>query len=161
MSVKQKKYTHKVKLSTLRILEKNDYNYLKTEKHTGVSRSTIKKWEAAYGVEVFSGASPTEVALQEVDLEMKRNDEVIIRKYYTLRNEILDRIAELIPNEQRLDPLVGTLKSITEEIKMFDEMAQKNAQPSGQNILQTIITQIQDRSRDISLGSGGDLTENG
>jgi len=71
MNVKQKKYTYKVKVSTLRILEKNDFNYLRTEKLTGVSRSTIKKWQVQYGEEVFTGVSPNEQALKEVDIHKK------------------------------------------------------------------------------------------
>jgi hypothetical protein len=34
MKVAQKEYTHQVKLSSLRLLEKNDFNFLKTEKLT-------------------------------------------------------------------------------------------------------------------------------
>lgn len=141
MAIKQKKYTHKVKISTLRLLEKNDFNYLKTEKLTGVSRSTIKKWETQFGSEVFSGKSPVEVALKEVDMLMKRNDVAIIKKYYTIRKQILDRIMELIPTETRLDPLVSTLKGITGEITIMDEM-DKNGKNTPTNFIQVINEQL-------------------
>jgi hypothetical protein len=141
MKIEQKKYTHKVKVSTLRLLEKNDFNYLKTEKLTGVSRSTIKKWESQFGPEVFSGKSPGEVALKEVDILMKRNDVVIIKKYYTIRKQILDRILELIPSETRLDPLVSTLKSIIEEITVMDEMG-KDGKNTSTNFIQIINEQL-------------------
>jgi hypothetical protein len=141
MKIEQKKYTQKVKLSTLRLLEKNDFNYLKTEKLTGVSRSTIKKWKAQFGSEVFTGKSPAEVALKEVDTLMKRNDVVIIKKYYFIRKQILDRIMELVPTESKLDPLVSTLKSITEEITIMDGM-DKNGNNTPTNYIQLINEQL-------------------
>jgi hypothetical protein len=142
MNMNQKKYTHKIKLSTLRLLEKNDFNYLRTEKLTGVSRSTLKKWEAQFGAEVFSNKSPKEIALIEVGIEMKRNDEVIIRKYYTLRNQILDRIIELVPNTTKLDPLVSTLKSISEELTLFDELNKNSPSKARPNLLETIMKNL-------------------
>ncbi len=122
MIVNQKKYTHTAKLSTLRILDKNDFNYLKTQKLSGVSPSTIKKWEKKYGTEVLSWRSPAEMALKEVNIKMKRNDVASTKEYYTIRTQILKRILELIPTEKRLDPIVSTLKGITEEITIIDEM---------------------------------------
>jgi len=143
MKIAQKKYTYKSKVSTLRLLEKNDFNYLKTEKLTGVSRSTIKKWKAQYGEEVFTGASPTEQALKEVDVQMKINDELIIRKYYTLRNQIIDRLQELIPSETKLEPLINALKGISCELTVFDEMTKKEVESKRGTVFQTILDNIE------------------
>jgi hypothetical protein len=66
MRAKQERYTPKERISTLRLLEKNNFNYLKTEKLSGVSRTTIKRWEKQYGAEVFSGKSTAELALKEL-----------------------------------------------------------------------------------------------
>lgn len=55
MKIEQKKYSSSMKVSTLRILQRNDFNYLKTEKATGVSRSTIKKWQDKLGASVLAG----------------------------------------------------------------------------------------------------------
>jgi len=142
MKIDQKKYKHKVKLSTLRLLEKNDFNYLRTQKLTGVSRSTIKKWEKQFGAEVFSGKSPIEVALKEVDAEMKRNDIQIVRKYYNIRNQILDRIAELVPNETKMEVLSNVLKNISAEITVFDELEKAEGNQMG-NILQIMMEKIE------------------
>jgi hypothetical protein len=131
MIIEQKTYTHKVKLSTLRLLEKNDFNYLKTEKLTCVSRSTLKKWQIQYGTEVFSGKSPAEVALKEIDAELTRNDIKVIRMYYLIRIMILDRIMQLVPDETRLDPRISTFKSITEEISVFDPNDNKEDRTSN------------------------------
>jgi transcriptional regulator with XRE-family HTH domain len=130
MKIQQKKYSQKAKLSALRLLEKNDFNYLKTAKLTGVNRSTLKKWEAQYGAEVFSGISPTEQALQEVDAEMKINDRKIIRKYYNIRNQLLDRIQELISHENKLEPLVKALMSISRDLGLIEEL-EKKEQPES------------------------------
>lgn len=143
MKTKQRKYTYKLKISTLRILEKNDFNYLRTEKLTGVSRSTIKKWQAQYGEKVFTGISPTEQVLKEVDVQMKINDETIIRKYYTIRNQILDRLQELIPNETKLEPLINALKSIALEFAVFDELNKKEEESTNGNIFKTILENIE------------------
>ena len=153
MKIEQKKYTYKVKVGTLRILEKNDFNYLKTEKLSGVSRSTIKKWKAQYGEKVFTGISPNEQALKEVDIQMKINDESIIRKYYTIRNQILDRLQELIPSETKLEPLINALKSISLEFAVFDEINNKEQGSTTVNIMQTILKNIEkgDFSRDKSM----------
>jgi len=143
MKTKQTRYTPKVRISTLRLLEKNDFNFLRTEKLTGVSRSTIKKWKAQYGEEVFTGASPTEQALKEVDVQMKINDELIIRKYYTLRNQIIDRLQELIPSETKLEPLINALKGISCELTVFDEMTKKEVESKRGTVFQTILDNIE------------------
>lgn len=142
MKTKQTRYTPKVRISTLRLLEKNDFNFLRTEKLTGVSRSTIKKWKAQYGEEVFTGASPTEQALKEVDVQMKINDELIIRKYYTLRNQIIDRLQELISSETKLEPLINALKGISCELTVFDEMTKKEVESKRGTVFQTILDNI-------------------
>jgi predicted transcriptional regulator len=149
MKIEQKKYTYKVKLSTLRILEKNDFNYLKTEKLTGVSRASIKKWEAQYGNEVFSATSPKEVALQEVDAEIKRNDVKVIKKFYNIRYQLLDRIEELIPNETKLEPLVNTLKNISAELAVFDELGLKDPRSIPDNFIEIINKQIKAQEKGV------------
>lgn len=143
MKIEQKKYTQKVKISTLRLLEKNDFNYLKTEKLTKVCRSTIKRWEAQLGDVVYSGKSPSEIALVEVDIEMKRNDIKIIKQYYQIRSELLDRIQQLIPIEKRLEPLISALKSISLEFTVFDEINKKEKELTSGNIFQTILKNIE------------------
>jgi len=137
MGKEKKQYTKATKIGTLRILEKNDFNYLQTQKITGVSRSTIKAWEKELGVEVFSGKSPTEKALQQVDAEMIKNDQKVIQRYFNLRMQILNRIALLVPNETRLDPLINSLKAITDELEW---MSDKNETSSGTRDFIKIIT---------------------
>lgn len=153
MKIEQKKYTQKVKISTLRLLEKNDFNYLKTEKLTKVGRSTIKRWEAQLGDVVYSGKSPSEIALVEVDIEMKRNDIKIIKQYYQIRRELLERIQHLIPIEKKLEPLITALKNISLELAFLDEISKKEQDSSTVDIMQTILKNIEkgDFSRDNSM----------
>jgi hypothetical protein len=146
MNVNQKKYTHKVKVSTLRILEKNGFNYLRTEKITGVSRSTIKKWEAQYGAEVFSGKSPVKVAFKKIDVEMKRNDLKIIKQYYDARRLTLARINELVPDENRLESLGNLLRTIFSEITLLNDQEKKELKPET-NVLPIINQKIEEMNR--------------
>jgi len=143
MKIAQKKYTYKSKVSTLRLLEKNDFSFLKTEKLTGVSRSTIKRWQILYGEKAFIGISTTEQALKEVDIQMKINDEIIIKKYNTIRNQILERIQELIPSVTKLEPLINALKSISMELAVFDEIDKSEHSTTKGNIFQTILKKIE------------------
>jgi hypothetical protein len=121
MKIAQKKYTHSVKLSTLRILQKNDFNYLKTEKSTGVSRSTIKKWQNNLGPKVFSGKSPSEEALAKIDAEMQFNDISIIRSLYTLRKGTLLRVVAIAEKETKLESLLNVLKYVSGELQKFND----------------------------------------
>lgn len=142
MKTRQEQYRPEVRISTLKILERNNFNYLKSSKLTGISRSTIKHWEKQYGAETFSKESPVAKALRQVDVVMKRNDEKILKQYYTIRQQILDRILELIPEEKRLDPLVSTLKNITEEISLIDELDKKEEGTSPLNYFQILTEQL-------------------
>jgi transcriptional regulator with XRE-family HTH domain len=137
MKIAQKKYTQSVKLSTLRILQKNDFNYLKTEKSTGVSRSTIKKWEIDLGTEVFSGKSPAEEALAEIDAEMKYNDTIIIRTLFAIRKRALQKVLLMTEKEAKVESLINVLKYASGELQKFSET--ENARPNSRdNIIQII-----------------------
>lgn len=127
MKIAQNKYTHSVKLSTLRILQKNDFNYLKTEKSTGVSRSTIKKWSSKLGSEIFSGKSPAEEALAKIDAEMQYNDISIIRSLYTLRKGTLLRVVAIAEKETKLESLLRVLQFASGELQKFSELDKPEA----------------------------------
>jgi hypothetical protein len=151
--IAQIKYTYSEKVSILKILERNDYNLLKTERTCGISRPTLRRWKEQLGPMVFTGVSPIEEALQRVEIQMKVNDETIIRKYYMIRNQILDRIQELIPSETKLEPLINALKSISLELVVFDEEAKKEQASTSVDIFQTILKNIEkgDFSSDNSM----------
>lgn len=143
------KYTYSEKVSILKILERNDYNLLKTERTCGISRPTLRRWKEQLGPMVFTSVSPIEEALQQVEIQMKINDESIIRKYYTIRNQILDRLQKLIPNETKLEPLINALKSISLEFAVFDEINKKEKESTSGDIFQTILKNIENRKINI------------
>jgi transcriptional regulator with XRE-family HTH domain len=127
MQAKQERHTHKARISALRILEQNNFDYQKTAKLTGFSCSTIKKWEKQFGAEVFTGKPPEEVTFKAINIEVKMNDSLIMRKLYNIRNQLLDIIQELISLETKLEPLVNTLQSISIDIGIIDEMDKKES----------------------------------
>lgn len=147
--IAQAKYTYTEKVSILKVLERNSYNLLKTERMCGISRPTLRRWKEQLGPMVFTGVSPIEEALQQVEIQMKINDESIIRKYYTIRNQILDRLQELIPNETKLEPLINALKSISLEFAVFDEINKKEKESTSGDIFQTILKNIENRKINI------------
>jgi hypothetical protein len=134
MKTDSRTYSHSDKIKVLRILEKNNFNYLQTEKATGVTRKTIKGWEASYGCEVFLGKTPTLQALEEIDNDMKNNEVNLIKKYYIVREMLLHKIMQIIPLETRLDSLVSALKCISDIIINIE-----NSKPVEQSNTSSII----------------------
>jgi hypothetical protein len=118
----QKRYTHTAKVTTLRILEKNDFIFLKTEKLTGIRRQTIKVWAEVYGPDVFSGTSPLEQALKLVDNELKQNDLKTIFTCMSAMSVALEQLIEVIPSEKNIVKLAKALKILFET---FDKMEEK------------------------------------
>lgn len=158
---KHKKYTQKMKIGILKILERNNFNYLQTSKLTNVTRATLKKWVVQYGPEVFSGKSPAEVALKEVDAEMKINDTKIIKKYYNVRSQLLDRIQELISHETKLEPLVNALKSISRDLGLLDDLEKKEKESgsSGKSFIEMFNMQIEAMGKENLLPYEEDYSE--
>jgi hypothetical protein len=116
------RHNHNQRIKVLRLLERNDFNYLKTHRESGVSRETIKRWEKVYGKEVFHGKSPTEEALIEIDAEMKNNDINIIRTLYVIRKRTLQKLLIMAESETKIDPLLNLLKHASIEIQKFSDM---------------------------------------
>jgi hypothetical protein len=115
------RYTYEEKVKTLRILESNSFNYLKTSHQTIIARPTLARWVQLYGKEVFKGKSPTEEALVEIDAEMKNNDIHVIRNLYLLRKRTLQRVMVIAEKETRLDSLLKVLAYTSDELDKFSE----------------------------------------
>lgn len=131
-------YTEKVK--TLRILESQSFNYLKTSQLTKIARPTLRRWEKMYGTDVFKGKSPTEEALAEIDAEMKHNDINIIRNLYTLRKGTLHRVMRMAEQETRLESLLNVLKFASAELEKFSVI--EKAEPDTTTDFVAYITNI-------------------
>jgi hypothetical protein len=69
---------------------------------------------------------------------MIKNDIKVIAKYYNIRMQIVDRLLDLIPTETRLDHLINTLKSMSEEINNLDVIDKK---PNSNILFLDLITE--------------------
>jgi histidyl-tRNA synthetase len=105
----QKRYIYRVKVLTLRILEQNDFIFLKTEKETGISRQTIKVWSEMYGADVFTNKSPIEVALELIDEELIQTELKALDSISTSKLQILEQISKLIDSEKSIVRLARVL----------------------------------------------------
>lgn len=141
MNIEQNKHTYKVKVSILRILEKNDFNYLRTEKLTAGSRSTIKNCYAQDKKEMIAGVSLGRTGFRG-GCSNRINYETIIIKYYIIRNQILDRTQELLPNEIKREPLINALKSISFQFSVLNEINPRVKKSISGNIFHTILKNI-------------------
>lgn len=133
----QKRYTQKAKIQTLRILEKNNFVLLRTEKQTGVRRQTIKVWAAEYGIKVFSGRTPLEEALETTYDDFKANDTQIVQYYYALRMKALVKLSYSLDQETRPDRIIEVLRYISEELNQFSESG-KEKHFDGESYLKII-----------------------
>lgn len=117
----QKRYSHTSKVTTLRILEQNDYIFLKTEKLTGIRRQTIKVWAELYGPDVFSGNSPLEQALELVEKELKQKELTTINSCFSAMEVALEKLMELAKSEKNVLKLLRALKVLSEMMSKMEE----------------------------------------
>jgi len=122
----QKRYTYQAKILTLRILEQNDFIFLRTEKMTGIRRQTIKVWAEIYGNEVFSGKSPVEQALEVIDRELKQNDLEILITASTALMVTMQRIITIVDSEKNLVRLAKVLKILHEITNDMEQSGRYN-----------------------------------
>jgi hypothetical protein len=133
-------HNHTQKIRILRLLERNNFNYMLTSKQNGIARPTLKRWEKLYGKEVFGGKSPTAEALAEVDFELKLNDVNVIRNLYTLRKRTLSRVMIMAEKETRLESLLNVLKFASAELEKFSVL--EKAEPDTTTDYVAYITNI-------------------
>jgi len=122
----QKRYSQASKVATLRILERNDYVFLRTEKLTGIRRQTIKVWAEIYGPDVFSGNSPLEQALELIEKELKQNDLKTINSCMSVMMVSLNRMMELAQSENNILKLAKALKLLSEICSQAEEKREHN-----------------------------------
>lgn len=127
MKTSQKRYNMQVITQTLRVLEKNNFVLLKTEKLTGITRQTIKIWASEYGSKVFSGKAPFQEALETIDAELKINDTKIVRMLYGLRMKGLIRLFQTLEYETKSEKIVDTLRYVSEELEKLTNMDAKRS----------------------------------
>lgn len=143
MKTEQEGYTSKSRIRALRIFDYNNFNYLRTEKLTGIFRFALNKREAQYSKEVFIRKSPAELALKAVDTEMGKNDIKIIKSFYYTRQLKRDFILGLVPKENKLEILAKVLKVVSAEMTLNAELGKLGTNP-GMNFLQAINKQFEE-----------------
>jgi transposase-like protein len=144
------RYNHAEKIRTLRLLERNNFNYMQTSKQNGIARPTLKRWEKLYGKEAFSGKSPTEEALAEIDAELKHNDINIIRNLYTLRKQTLQRVMALTEKETRLESLLRVLQFASGELQKFSDLEKDEPDKSTEDYISYITKIMFGEKKDMS-----------
>jgi hypothetical protein len=117
----QKRYTYPVKIATLKILEQNDYIFLKTEKLTGIKRQTIKVWAEKHGPDVFAGNSPLELALELVEKELRQNNLTTIHLCSEAMLVAITRLHELVKTEKNVLKLCRAMKMLSDINNNIDE----------------------------------------
>lgn len=147
----KKRYKHAEIIRALRLLEGNNFNYLRTAKQLSLSRKTLKAWEKKYGPEIFSNQSPKEEALAEIDAEMKQYDINIIRYLYALRKRTLHKISIMAEKETRIEPLLNVLKFVTVEIERFTGIEKSEKDSSSTNIIAMITQYFRDKKQKSEL----------
>jgi hypothetical protein len=120
-AMEQKRYSYTSKIATLRLLEQNEYSFLKTEKVTGIRRQTIKVWANKFGADVFTGNSPFDQALEEVERELKQNNLKTIHACGRAMHEAIEKISELAKTENNILKLCRAIKLLHDMTNELDE----------------------------------------
>jgi transposase-like protein len=104
-------YTHEQKLTILGALAANNGNISKTARETGVSRDKLREWQAS------TLQNSPEVASIKKDLSDSYRS-----KLRRAREAALDRMLELLPDENDLHKVTGAAK-ILSELHITEEVA--------------------------------------
>jgi hypothetical protein len=107
--MKPQNITQAVIAKTLVCLKKNNYNYNKTASETGFHRTTIKRWYEKEGVAVLNKNSFQDV-IKDVDEDLEKKKIRISRKALELKEDIIDRMSEVLPSSKDIEGLARSLK---------------------------------------------------
>ncbi len=105
------KYTEEQRISAIAVLAANGGNISKTARQTGVSRMTLREWQAS-GLDELP-----EVATIKKEFTSSYRD-----KLKRAREAGLDRMLELIPAEHDLHKVTGAVKVLS-ELNITEEVA--------------------------------------
>lgn len=117
-----KRITKREIKDSLRMLEANAFNYkvtLKQINELGVrvaDQRTLKRWWIEYGKEILN-TKKFNNTINGLSSRLATEHEAMASKVYSVRNEIIDRMAELIPKEKDLNKLSNAYKALSEVIE--------------------------------------------
>jgi hypothetical protein len=110
-----KTYSLEEKIRILKVLEINNFNYLKTQRDTGLHPITVKAWREKYGDKVFKKNQIEEI-VERVDVVSEIQKDDFIKKAWDANKDIIERIKVLIPKEKKIFALASVMKIIHEII---------------------------------------------
>ncbi len=151
--VRKIKYSFKQKVSALKLLRENDFNYSKTAREHTLVYKTIQRWEQSIGDAVFylldkyngDVTSVTEGEVQEqlgsvTDSEMK--EDFSNQSFYKLVREVrmiaLKRLGYLLPRERDINSIIAALKLLI-EISKSDTNKEDNEETEMNKFLESLV----------------------
>ena len=123
------KFSDEKRVETLKVLEMNNFNVSKTSRITGVSRPSIIRWREELGHLVFKKdridnpadkpdihRTEVEQAVVDTEAEIEELDESFIRKADSVRNELIQKVRELIPRERNMYNIARSIEILSKII---------------------------------------------
>lgn len=120
----------------LKELQKNGFNYAMTERQTGVSVVTLKKWRNEHP-EVFSN-SYTSNTLAVIEHVAKEESLKVTRESGKLLEKALLKAETLLEAETDLAKVSTFIRAITPLAKVLDETNNKNGYEKVSSLTQTL-----------------------
>lgn len=144
-SREKKEYSIEEKIAVLVCLKENAYNYTRTSDSTGVTPITIKQWRRDHGHELEkllreSYYSEMSLLADHLEERQKESKEKYLKAAHVVKMITLNRMAEILPDENNLRFLADTLK-VLEEITTESSSESRDKQVTN-NFLQMVNNQI-------------------
>jgi hypothetical protein len=132
---------------TLVCLKKNNFNYNKTASETGFHRTTIKRWFEKDGVAVLNKNSIQDV-IRDADEDLEKKKIRITKKALDLKEDIIDRMSEVLPNSKDIEGLARSLK-------ILDDLEKDKENKPKADVVNNSLTFIQHIEQQIKAKKSG------
>jgi hypothetical protein len=136
-----RRYSQKEKREALITLRDNSFNYFRTEKQTGISRDTLRRWATADTTGTI--ASNSIRAMEDtIELNAAKVRMQFIQRHYGKLSELagktIDKALSLLDNEPDLQYVNGLLKIVTDFVLKLNESGQVGENSAVSNIYNVI-----------------------
>lgn len=118
-----KKYDHDFIMKVLELYERNNRNIYKTYQQTGLPKSTIKEWIKAIAPNKALERPPNPYMVASIQ-NMQEKIEADVAGIQNTKDQILQRIQELVPSVRNLDALARTFQ-------VLDVAGRAKLEPAG------------------------------
>lgn len=130
-------YTTEHIVKVLKMYEKNSNNLKKTERDSGVSRPTIRRWVEQFGKQVFNHNHMEDVVYKINENLVERRTKMLTRTLEA-KEKFLEKIIERIEFTNEMDSLTRGFKIITEIDRAVKGITDDGDEDVGQNGLGVI-----------------------